>query len=277
VSFERAESGRAGQSSSDSANEQARPDRRYEGYDAPNLGEQPGGDEPDVLLDVPVLNVEELNLEVEDLKAHVSLRAELADLVKINVGVDVELGKINLDIKGLEAQALLKVRLERILGTLDRALEAIEKSPQILDGVVRSVSQAAQDAGQTPQLTEGTTRQGGGTTEQADQAAGTPPDETVEETATGNLADLQIEEEYVDEQGRIVGRARDEAGNVVEETLDEEGNVPERAEDPEAEGAVSATDAARKKARELGVRLSEVEGTGSRGRILVGDVEKAAR
>jgi pyruvate/2-oxoglutarate dehydrogenase complex dihydrolipoamide acyltransferase (E2) component len=261
----------------DSANEQVRPDRRYEGYDAPNLGEQPGGDEPDVLLDIPVLNVEELNLEVEDLKAHVSLRAELADLVKINVGVDVELGKINLDIKGLEAQALLKVRLERILGTLDRALEAIEKSPQILDGVVRSVSQAAQDAGQTPQLTEGTTRQGGGTTEQADQAAGTPPDEAVEEAATGNLADLQIEEEYVDEQGRIVGRARDEAGNVVEETLDEEGNVPERAEDPEAGGAVSATDAARKKARELGVRLSEVEGTGSRGRILVGDVEKAAR
>ncbi len=276
MSSERTGSGNTGQSSPDSTNEQASPDQRYEGY-TPNLNERPGSDEPDVVLDVPVLNIDELNLEVEDLTAHVSLRAELADLVKINVGVDVQLGKINLDIKGVEAQALLKVRLERILSTLDRALEAIEKSPQILDGVVRSVSQAAQDAGQTPQLTEGTTRQGGGTTEQADQAAGTPPDEAVEEAATGNLADLQIEEEYLDEQGRIVGRARDESGNMVEKTLDEQGNVSERAEDLENGGEVRATDAARRKARELGIRFSEVEGTGSGGRILVRDVQKAAR
>src|SRR5918998_5839797 len=64
--------------------------------------------DPDVLLDVPMLNVEEIDLEVEDLRARVSFQAELADLVKINIGLDVELGRVKLGIKGVEAQAQLK-------------------------------------------------------------------------------------------------------------------------------------------------------------------------
>jgi len=39
--------------------------------------------DPDVLLDVPKLNVEEVNLEVEDLQVRLSLQAALADLVQI--------------------------------------------------------------------------------------------------------------------------------------------------------------------------------------------------
>lgn len=42
-------------------------------------------------------------------------------------------------------------------------------------------------------------------------------------------------------------------------------------------GEVDATDAARRKAGQLGVKLSEVRGTGSNGRVLIKDVEKAAR
>ena len=38
-----------------------------------------------------------------------------------------------------------------------------------------------------------------------------------------------------------------------------------------------ATEAAERKARELGVNLSTVEGTGKEGRITVGDVDKAAK
>lgn len=45
----------------------------------------------------------------------------------------------------------------------------------------------------------------------------------------------------------------------------------------EVEGKVHATDAAERKAEELGVDLSSVEGTGQEGRITVGDVEKAAK
>jgi large subunit ribosomal protein L20 len=40
---------------------------------------------------------------------------------------------------------------------------------------------------------------------------------------------------------------------------------------------VHATEAAERKAQELGVDLSTVEGTGKDGRITVGDVDKAAK
>jgi pyruvate/2-oxoglutarate dehydrogenase complex dihydrolipoamide acyltransferase (E2) component len=44
-----------------------------------------------------------------------------------------------------------------------------------------------------------------------------------------------------------------------------------------SEEDIEATEAARRKAEELNVDLSSVEGTGQGGRITVGDVEKAAR
>jgi pyruvate/2-oxoglutarate dehydrogenase complex dihydrolipoamide acyltransferase (E2) component len=73
---------------------------------------------------------------------------------------------------------------------------------------------------------------------------------------------------------------------MFEEIQDEEGNVldpnaSEEVEDQEAKdedaSEVRATAAAKRKARELGVRIYDVKGTGSGGRILVKDVEKAAR
>jgi len=273
----------------------------------PDRDERFNDETPTFLLDVPVLNIDELDLEVEDLRAHVSLRAELASLVKINVGVDVYLDKVKLNIQGIEAQALLKVNLDRVLGTLDRALEAINRNPQILSEVVQNVDPAVvggagrgvdQEVGQVreaPPQTDDLIDRASHGTNQTVQRAGDEPgnvtesalnesEETEDEEATGALSGAQIEEEYVDERGRIVGRARDESGNVVEGVLDEEGNVtnpsaPEEAGDQEfeADGEVDATDAAWRKASELGVKLSRVRGTGSGGRVLVKDVERAAK
>ena len=63
--------------------------------------------------------------------------------------------------------------------------------------------------------------------------------------------------------------------------LDEYGNVlvaqtPAQTE-PGEEDPVEATDAARRRADELGLDLSGIEGTGSGGRILVRDVEDAGK
>jgi pyruvate/2-oxoglutarate dehydrogenase complex dihydrolipoamide acyltransferase (E2) component len=90
-------------------------------------------DDIDVVLDIPKLNVEELELEVDELRAHISARAELASFLNISVGVDAYVDKVKLRIKGVEAQVQLKVKLERILGSIDRALEAIDNNPQLLD------------------------------------------------------------------------------------------------------------------------------------------------
>jgi len=320
--------------SSGSTSEQASREQEYEAYLGTNENKQL---DPDVVLDVPVLKVDEIDLEVEDLRAQVSLRAELADFVKVNVGVEVQLGKVKLEVQGLEAQALLKVKLEGILNTLDRALNTIDRNPQILGGAIRGINRAGEGASRTAQdsdqVAEWVTRPAEAMEDQVDEAAeqtfgghGRAADETehtagnllgeagdeegqsvwravdeswditeadlfesgdvAAEEATDNLADSQIEEEYEEDQGRVVGRTLDRSGNGAEETLDEKGNVvdpnvPEKVEGQEAEDEdddeVEATDAARKKAQELGVRLSEVKGTGSGGRILVKDVKKAAR
>lgn len=90
-------------------------------------------EDTDVLLDVPVLNVEELDLEVEELQAHISARAELAGFLNINVGVDAYINGLKLNIKGVEAQVQLKVKLERILSTIERALDAIDNNPDLLN------------------------------------------------------------------------------------------------------------------------------------------------
>jgi pyruvate/2-oxoglutarate dehydrogenase complex dihydrolipoamide acyltransferase (E2) component len=97
----------------------------------------------------------------------------------------------------------------------------------------------------------------------------------------------------IDANPQVLGAAARGAGQLggqtqrTEETMGgpshAEGNVSEQdmteqTEDrgDESAGEVKATDAARRKAEELGIDLSRVEGTGAGGRILVGDVKRAA-
>src|SRR5919107_333886 len=74
-------------------------------------GQEPDGTEPDVVLDVPELEVDKITLEVRDLRAHVSILAELANLVNISVGVDARLDEVKLEIEGVEAEVHLVARL----------------------------------------------------------------------------------------------------------------------------------------------------------------------
>ena len=66
----------------------------------------------DMFLDVPQIKSDEIKLTLEDLDARVALQAELAGMVKINVGVSAGIRKLDLDIKGLDLKALLKVKLK---------------------------------------------------------------------------------------------------------------------------------------------------------------------
>ena len=103
---------------------------------AGDLDQPPDGGEPDLSLDSPVLNVAELELEAESLQARAALSAELAGFVKIEAGVTSHLKQVKLSTKGVEAQTLLKINLERVLETIDRALDAIDRNPQLLNGPV---------------------------------------------------------------------------------------------------------------------------------------------
>src|SRR5215217_2711186 len=102
---------------------------------------------PDVLLDVPVVKVDEINFKLNDLRAKVSLYAKVLDLVELSVGVDAYLGRVKLVIQGVEAQALLKVRLDNVTAILDRVLTTIDRNPQIVERLVEGVSSAVEDVG----------------------------------------------------------------------------------------------------------------------------------
>lgn len=93
---------------------------------------------PDMFLDVPQIKTDEIKLTLEDLDARVALQAELAGMVKINVGVNAGIKKLDLDIKGLDLKALLKVKLNNVQKIFNRALELIDKNPDILKDVAES-------------------------------------------------------------------------------------------------------------------------------------------
>jgi pyruvate/2-oxoglutarate dehydrogenase complex dihydrolipoamide acyltransferase (E2) component len=203
------------ESSSGRAGQRATFEQEYDGRVADQVG-QPASEDPDLTLDVPSLQIEELNLDVENLRARVSLQAELADMVKLNVGLEADVDKVKLEAKGVEAQVLLKASLDNVHAILTQALDALDNNPGMLQDLLRT-SEETSDALQSP--------------------AG-PIGDTPEQGAGGAAQDP--------------------------ETKDENGGEPK------------ATDAARRKAEDLGINLSQVEGTGAGGRILVGDVRRAA-
>ncbi|MFG2512459.1 hypothetical protein [Streptomyces sp. NPDC048584] len=102
---------------------------------------------PDVFLDVPLLKVDEIDLDVENLRAHVSLQTEVLDLLRLSVGADVTLGRVHLGISGVEAQAQLRVRLDNVAAIVNRVLTTLDRNPEILRDLARGVGSAVQDVG----------------------------------------------------------------------------------------------------------------------------------
>jgi len=207
------------ESTSGKTSEGAIPAEEYDGR-LMDQGEQPGSEDSDVTVDVPSLKVEELMLDVENLRHRTSMQAELAAMVQLNVGVETVIDGAKLELRGVDAQMFLRARLDNVRAILSEALDTIDNNPEILQDIARIAEETA------------------GTGERAlEGAAGTIGDVS-EEAASG------------------------------------------AAEDPEAEdedaGEANATDAARRKAEELGINLSQVEGTGAGGRIVLYDVKKAA-
>lgn len=97
----------------------------------------------DVYLDVPVVKVDEIKFELDDFRAHLAVLAEAGHFVQLNAGVAVGLGKVELDIKGVEVQAMLEARLENVTKILARVLTTLDRNPELL----QSVGEALGDVG----------------------------------------------------------------------------------------------------------------------------------
>lgn len=286
-------------------------EREYETFALEGI-DDPRGD-PDVLLDVPALKVDSIHLQVENLDARVSLRAKVLDLVNLNAGVDVHLGKLRIDIKGVEAQALLKVRLDRVAAIADRVLTTIDRNPELVESLGRTAEEVGRGTGHALGET-------GEAAEQVGEGAG----EAVEEIGSGaGQAVSQVGEgasQAVGDVGEGAGQAVGQAGQAVGQAGDLlEGNgggaagvsatdvaklaakmvaqelkaaaaeeakelglaaarkakeVGERRKERKAE-EMNATEAALRTAEELDVDVEDVEGTGPEGRITIRDVRQA--
>jgi hypothetical protein len=103
--------------------------------------ETPDRQDVDVLLDVSELEVDRIKLTVRGLRAHVSVLAELAGLVNLQVGVDARLDEVDLEIDGVRAKVLLKVRLDDVRAILNHALDTVAEHPDILRILTRALNE----------------------------------------------------------------------------------------------------------------------------------------
>ncbi len=97
----------------------------------------------DVYVDAPVAKVDEIKFELDDFRAHLAVLAEAGHFVQLNAGVGVRLGKVELDIQGVETQALMEVRLHNVTKILERVLTTLDRNPELL----KSVGDALGDVG----------------------------------------------------------------------------------------------------------------------------------
>ena len=168
---------------------------------------------PDVYLEVPDLRVDQILLEVDDLDVHLALDARVANLVSIKAGVDARIGNVKLDIRGVQAEAYLTVRLDNVARILDRTLTTLDNNPEIVERLLTSVDRTVGTVGGVAN----TALQPGGV---VSQTVGTVGRTLENVTAPGGLLT-----QTVNTLGQTVQRTLDTTGNIVERTLDTTGKL----------------------------------------------------
>lgn len=130
----------------------------------------PAMSDPDVVLQIPHLEVDDICVEAGDLDAHLSLRARLGGLLQVDVGAQARLGTARVDIRGVTTEAMLEVRLDELNGILDRALTTVDGNPQVVE--TRTVDTTVDQTGRTAQRGPGPQGPPPRTLQPADAAGG---------------------------------------------------------------------------------------------------------
>ena len=169
--------------------------------------------EYDVVLDIPDLCVEEIQLDVRNLEAHLALNARVANLVNVDAGADVTIANVSLGIRGVRAQALLLIDLDNVVYVVDRTLQFIDANPQFVTGLFRTTQGALTTVGG---LGESALQPGG----VVDNAVG-----TVGRTLDNVTAPNGLLSQTVNTLNQTVQRIVTSTGSIVERTVDSAGNL----------------------------------------------------
>jgi hypothetical protein len=280
-------------------------DRSYRHYERREEEDRAGP--PDVLLDVPELRVESIHFELDDLDAHVALKARVLNLIKLDVGVQVHLSRAKLDIKGVEAKVVLKARLDHVTAIVDRLMTSLDRNPELVKGLSRAVADVGQGAGEAVGKTGDAAKEVGEGAQSALGDVGQGAGQAVGDVGQGaGQAVGEIGQgagQAVGDVGQGAGQAVGDVGQgaapgsgpkgaakhlareVKHAASDEARDIGaaakrtvralgDRGESRRAEHH-HATQTALRVAEDLGVDLSRLEGTGYDGRITVRDVRQA--
>jgi hypothetical protein len=167
-----------------------------------------GSDQPDVLLDVPDLSVEEITLEVDNLQVHIALDARLANLLKLTAGADASIDNVKLTIKGVHAQATLIVRLDNVRAIIERTLQTLDNNPQLVTQLLSTVDNTVNTVGGVANNAVGTVGGIAGTALRNGQLLNLAGSGLTQVSQTVNAA------------GQTVRRVRDRAGQLLEVVTD---------------------------------------------------------
>jgi pyruvate/2-oxoglutarate dehydrogenase complex dihydrolipoamide acyltransferase (E2) component len=160
-----------------------------------------------------------------------------------------------------EAQA----QIQEMVDSYTAIEDSLDQAAQDL-GVEDTVNQAVQQAQDAlGQAAQGVQEAAGGAVGQAQDAVGGAAQQA--QDVAGQVAGQaeQLAQGAQDTAGQVAGQAQEAAGQATQEAA-----TPDGQEEP------NATEAARQKAEQLGVDLSQVQGSGAGGRITIKDVTSAA-
>jgi hypothetical protein len=171
------------------------------------------GDQPDVLLDVPNLSVEQLTIEVNNLQVDLALDARLANLLHLTAGANARIDNVKIDIRGVRAQATLIVRLDNVRAIIERTLQTLDNNPQIVTQLLSTVDNTVNTVGGVANNTVSTVGGVAGNLLQNGQ---------VLDLARAGLTQLS---QTVNSAGQTVRRVTDRSGQLLEVVTDSANRV----------------------------------------------------
>ena len=172
-----------------------------------------GAEQPDVILDIPNLSIDEVTVDVQNLQVDISLDARLANLLKLTAGAQASIDQVKIQIKGVQATATLIVRLDNVRAIIERTLQTLDNNPQIVSQLLSTVDNTVGTVGGV-----------------ANNAVGTVGGIASSALRTGQVLDLarsglSAVSQTVNGTGQTVRTVRDRGGQLLEVVTDTAGRI----------------------------------------------------
>jgi len=172
------------------------------------LQAESGQNPPDVVLDIPNLSVEQLTVEVNNLRVNLALDARLANLLHLSAGANATIDNVRIELRGVRAQATLLVRLDNVRAIIERTLQTLDNNPQIVTQLLSTVDNTVSTVGGVANNTVGTV---------GAIAGGLLQNGQVLDLARAGLTEVS---RTVNAAGQTVRQVTDRSGNLLEVVTD---------------------------------------------------------